>query len=203
MADGSNGLVVLDITNPAAPTLVGTYDTNFAQSVVVSGNYAFIADDSTGIVIVNIANPAALVSEGSFNTAGFAYDVAVSNNYVYVADFGNGLVILSVDGAADTIPPASVTNLKEASSNSSWINWAWINPSDADFSHVTVYIDGVFITNTSEASYNLTNLTEGSIHTIGSKPLILQGILIPHGQTIQQMQQTGGGYYTSGICNKP
>jgi len=179
VADGSNGLVVVDVTNPAAPTLVGNYDTNFAQSVTVSGNYAFIADDSAGLVIVNIANPAALINEGSFNTAGFAYDVAVSDNYVYVADFGNGLVILSVDGAADTVPPASVTNLKEASSNSSWINWTWTKPSDADFSHVTVYIDDVFVTNTSEAYYNLTNLTEGSTHTIGLKTVDTSGNINP------------------------
>ncbi len=37
-------------------------------------------------------------------------------------------------------PPAPVTNLKESAVGSTWIIWAWTNPTDSDFSHVMVYI---------------------------------------------------------------
>ncbi len=179
VADGTNGVVILDVTNPATPTLVASYDTSFAQNIEISGNYAYIADDTTGIVILDVTNPAAPINEGSYNTAGYAYDVAVSDNYVYVADFGNGLVILRVEGAADTVPPASVTDLKETSADPSWIRWTWTNPIDADFKNVMVYIDGAFATNTSEGYYNLTGLIEGSEHTISTRTVDTSGNINP------------------------
>lgn len=175
VADGSDGLVILNITNPAAPSLVGSYDTNFAQNIAVSGNYAYIADDSNGLVILEITNPAAPTLAGSYDTPGYGYSVAVAGNYVYVADFNNGLVILSVDNGSDVNPPASVTNLNEITAGPSWIRWTWVNPSDADFSHVMVYIDGAFVENAVTGVYELTGLTEGTTHTISTKTVDTSG----------------------------
>jgi len=40
-----NGLVVVDISDPAAPSLAGHYDTaGYAYGVTVSGDYAYVAD---------------------------------------------------------------------------------------------------------------------------------------------------------------
>lgn len=75
----------------------------------------------------------------------------------------NSIDVLS---SVDLTPPASVTKLKLGESGSTWIRWTWTNPSDADFSHVMVYIDGAFATTTSNNYYELTGLTEGSTHTI-------------------------------------
>jgi len=182
VADGSSGLTVLDVTNPTAPTFVSNYETNFAHDIEVYGNYAYIADDSHGLMILNVTNPASPELAGSYNTAGYAYDVAVSGNYVYIADFGNGLVILHVENESnvpDTIPPASVTDLKATNTDFNWIRWTWSNPLDADFSHVMIYIDGLFVTNTSEGYYNLTGLTENSTHTISTKTVDTSGNINP------------------------
>ncbi len=182
VADGSDGLVILDIANPAAPTLVGSYDTNFAQNIAVSGNYAYVADDSNGLVIVDITNPAAPALAGSYNTPGYAYGIIVTGNYVYVADFNNGLVILQVDNGSnnsDTTTPASVTSLNEISTGQSWIMWTWINPADTDFSHVMVYVDGAFVTNTSEGYYNSTGFAEGTTHVISTKTVDTSGNINP------------------------
>ena len=175
IADGTNGLVILNVTNPASPTSMGSYDTYGAQNIVVSGNYAYIADDGNGLVIIDISNPESPVFEDSYNTAGLGYGVAISGSYVYVADFGNGLVILHVDTVPDTTAPASVIGLNEVSVGSSWINWAWTNPTDEDFNHTTVYIDGIFVENTSTGYYNLTGLDEGTAHTISTKTVDTSG----------------------------
>ena len=182
IADGANGLVILDVSNPAVLTLKGSYDTNSAQNIAVSGNHAYIADDSNGLVILNISNPSAPTLAGSYNTAGYGYGVAVSGNYVYVADFDNGLVILQVDNGSnepDTTAPASVTALNEIGTGSYWIRWSWTNPNDADFSHVMVYFDGTFVTNTSEGYYNSTGLIEGSTHTISTNTVDASGNINP------------------------
>ncbi|WP_370574159.1 PGF-pre-PGF domain-containing protein [Methanomethylovorans sp.] len=182
VADGIDGLVILDIANSAAPSLVGSYDTTFAQNIAVSGNYAYVADDSNGLVIADITNPAAPTLAGSYNTPGYGYGVTVAGNYVYVADFNNGLVILQVDNGpngSDTTAPASVTSLNEISTGQNWIMWTWINPTDTDFSHVMVYVDGVFATNTSEGYYNSTGLAEGTAHVISTKTVDISGNINP------------------------
>ena len=182
VADGSSGLMIIDITDLAAPTLKGSYGTNSAQNIAVAANYAYIADDSSGLVIVDITDQAAPTLAGSYNTAGYGYGVALSGNYVYVADFNNGLVILRVDTGSnghDTTAPAPVTGLNEIGTGSSWIRWEWTNPIDDDFSHVMVYYDGIFITNTSGRHYNCTGLIEGTTHIISMQTVDTSGNINP------------------------
>ncbi|WP_394697733.1 PGF-pre-PGF domain-containing protein [uncultured Methanomethylovorans sp.] len=83
-------------------------------------------------------------------------------------------VQVSFDAARQSLP-ASVTNLKQTSIGTSWITWEWTNPTDADFSHVMVFIDGAFITNTSNDYYNLTGLAENTLYTIGIKTVDASG----------------------------
>jgi hypothetical protein len=68
----------------------------------------------------------------------------------------------------DTTPPATITNL-DAEVGDDWINWTWTNPSDDDFSHCRIYIDDVYVGNTSDEFYYLDDLDEGTylitIHT--------------------------------------
>jgi hypothetical protein len=103
VADGYGGLVIIDISNPAVPTLVGSYDISGAYDVKVSGSYAYVAGCSDGLVIVDISNPATPAFIGSYNTAGNAYDVEVSGNYAYVADYDNGLVIVDISNPTSPI----------------------------------------------------------------------------------------------------
>ena len=96
VANWYNGLVIVDVSNPTAPMLVGSRDTGVAcGGVALSGNYAHVVDN--GFVIVDISDPTAPTLAGSYDTAGAAYAVAVSGNYSYVADGRNGLVILHTD----------------------------------------------------------------------------------------------------------
>ena len=39
----------------------------------------------------------------------------------------------------DKTPPAGVSNLGEIARGSTWINWTWTNPVDADFNHTMIY----------------------------------------------------------------
>lgn len=66
----------------------------------------------------------------------------------------------------ETMPVESVTDLKVTSIGSSWLNWSWINPNNEDFSHVLVYMNSTFATNTSESFYNATDLAEGVTYNI-------------------------------------
>jgi len=80
---------------------------------------------------------------------------------------------------ADTTPPASVTNLRETGTGTQWIKWEWTNPGDSDFAHVMIYIDSVFVTNTSQNFYNLTGLEQGTGYTIGTRTVDTSGNINP------------------------
>ncbi len=181
VADGDDGLIILDISDPVSPKLIGNYNTSgYAYSTAVSGNYAYIADRYNGLVILDITNPSLPVLAGSYNTAeNWVTDVAVVDNYAYVADTFNGLGILQVTPGPDITPPLSVTNLQETGIGSSWINWTWTKPIDMDFEHVMVYLDAVFVANTSEEFYNATELAEGTLHTISTKTVDTSGNINP------------------------
>jgi Ca2+-binding RTX toxin-like protein len=57
VADLDSGLQIINISNPAAPTLTGTYDTTgYAQGVQVVGNYAYVADNDGGLKILNVSD---------------------------------------------------------------------------------------------------------------------------------------------------
>ncbi len=97
IADGSGGLQIIDISNPTAPVLHGTYDTpGNARGVHVSGSTAYVADADNGLQIINVSFPSAPALLGTYNTAGDARDVYVSGSTAYVADDMDGLQIIDV-----------------------------------------------------------------------------------------------------------
>jgi hypothetical protein len=68
--------VIVDVTDPSAPELAGSYDTEgYAFGVAVSGNYTYLADEYNGLVIVDITDPSAPAFAGRYDTEGYAFDV--------------------------------------------------------------------------------------------------------------------------------
>jgi len=92
-----NGLVVLDITDPAAPVL---FEQEFlpgrGYGIDVDGNYAYIADGVSGLQIVDISDPANPEFVGECQTPGEARDIFVTGGYAYIADADSGLQIIDI-----------------------------------------------------------------------------------------------------------
>ena len=91
-------LVVLDVSKPEQPVEVGATAPfpYFVQSLVLSGNYAYIAAGGAGLRIVDISDPAHPVEVGSWDSPGYAEGVAVVGTTAYLADGPYGLRILNV-----------------------------------------------------------------------------------------------------------
>jgi len=95
VADGRDGLRIIDVSDPSNPSEIGFYDTDdYAYGVFVTGSYAYMADRRDGLRIIDISDPTAPTEVGFFDTGDLAYDVYVSDNYVYIADAGDGLYVL-------------------------------------------------------------------------------------------------------------
>jgi hypothetical protein len=104
VADGSSGLLVFDISDPANPDSAGAYDSpGFARAVWVSGDYAFVADASWGLQVVDISDPTNPLSAGGYNTPSTAYGVTVSGDYAYLANADLGLYVFDI---SDPTSPA-------------------------------------------------------------------------------------------------
>jgi hypothetical protein len=103
-AVGGEGLQIVDVSVPASPSIVGTYDTaGSPYNVFVSGNYAYVADWYNGLVIVDVSNPAAPTLAGSTVTGFAARGVFVVGNYAYVAAYTSGFQVVDVSDPANPV----------------------------------------------------------------------------------------------------
>ncbi|MBN2291425.1 MAG: T9SS type A sorting domain-containing protein [Pirellulales bacterium] len=103
VADSYQGLKVIDISNPAAPTLAGSYYTPSAQAVVIVGNYAYLADVSLGLQVIDITSPSSPSLAGSASTSGQSWDVAVMGDSLYLADGTAGLQVFDISNPASPV----------------------------------------------------------------------------------------------------
>ncbi len=103
LANGTNGLRVIDISDPANPSpLPVVFKTNhIANGVDVYGNYAYIADGDKGLTVVDVSVPASPTAVASCDTDGTALRVRFADGYIYLADGTGGLKILRLNHAPD------------------------------------------------------------------------------------------------------
>jgi len=74
----------------------------------------------------------------------------------------------------DFLPPSSITNL-QSTNGTSWINWTWINPTDPDFNHTEIYLNGTFQNNTFAEYFNATGLQPETDYIIGTRTVDIDG----------------------------
>jgi hypothetical protein len=110
------GLVILDISNPANPIKIGNYDTDGnAMKITLSRDEtkAYIADDSNGLVITDISDLTNPIKIGHYDTNGFARGIALSQDgtKAFVADDYNGLVIIDIKDPKNPVKIGSFSTL--------------------------------------------------------------------------------------------
>ncbi len=91
------GFYTLDVTNPAAPTVVGSFKLpGFTYGLAVSGDRAYLANSDSGLHILDIRDPKAPVEIGLVKLAGEPSGVAVREDLAYVASGAEGLIIVDI-----------------------------------------------------------------------------------------------------------
>lgn len=103
IADGFNGFLTVDVSDPTVPIPLGslnTADTGIdganMRDVELVGSIAYIAAWEHGLFIVDVSNPAAPILLGSLDTAGLAGNAHISGTVAYIADWGSGLIMVDV-----------------------------------------------------------------------------------------------------------
>lgn len=98
VAAHAHGLRIYDLTQPAAPSLIGQLTTGFddAFAIAVHGATAYVADGAGGLKIVDVSDesaPAITTGETTLTAMGTAEDVIVHDGHVYVASGGAGIAV--------------------------------------------------------------------------------------------------------------
>ena len=136
------------------------------SNVTTKGTIATItmyAKNNTGSAQLNLTN--VIITDPKSN-------VVQSNITNGSADMG----LMNIR-SSDTLPPKSISALKNSTYAQYYIQWNWADPTDSDFSKVMVYIDGRFKTNVSRGVkyYNATNLIPGTTYTISTRTVDIAG----------------------------
>lgn len=93
---GSNTFTIIDISNPLAPTIVGTVAVNGVMDVAISGNYAFVTCSwNQNFRAIDISDPTAPFIADTFPTTWDCFGVKVQGDYAYVGE-DNGLYIFNI-----------------------------------------------------------------------------------------------------------
>jgi hypothetical protein len=103
---GTDGIKVVDLTNPAAPFVRGTYNTPgsaFGVALNSTATLAYVADGSGDLQIVNISNPSSPTLAGSLSMVGSQVDIAVAGTTAYLAAQNGTMQVVDV-----SIPSAPV-----------------------------------------------------------------------------------------------
>lgn len=102
---GFSGLKIHDLTNPASPVELGTFQlaADGAIRVAVHGNLAVVSGQSGRVFIVDISNPAMPRQLSEIQFASFINDLAMEATMIYVATAQEGVRIVDV-----SIPAAPV-----------------------------------------------------------------------------------------------
>ncbi len=86
IAAEEGGLIIVDIADPGAMEIVGSYTgLSTIFDVAVEGNLAFLAAGADGIVVIDVSNPSSPTLIASYSTPSNANRLTVSNGTIYAA----------------------------------------------------------------------------------------------------------------------
>ncbi len=102
LANSTQGLRVLDVTDVSNPVTIGQLDTpDFALDVVTRGNLAFLATAFSGLSIVDISDPTSPSMIGSLDVFTYARRVVVHGDYAYVTELFDGVRVVDISDPAN------------------------------------------------------------------------------------------------------
>jgi hypothetical protein len=103
------GLAILDVTNPASPTLLDQWDSTYfnkgSAQVIREGDYAYLAAMDSGVVILDVSDPqniyyvSHIVPDPNFGPQGYTYHsrgLFLSGDTLLVAHDNGGLRVVDV-----------------------------------------------------------------------------------------------------------
>jgi hypothetical protein len=80
----SNGLVILEVSNPLSPKFVSQLPVPGTSSIELFGGYAFLASYDSGLYVVDISNVSNPTILSHYTLPGMTVDIEIEGNYAYL-----------------------------------------------------------------------------------------------------------------------
>lgn len=113
IAGFTDGLHIVNISDPTHPTLISSIGGTSMFHIFVSGNLAYGSCSWSGLKIIDISDPAHPVIITEYNPGGMVQGVSVSGNYAYIGT-DHGMTIINV---SDPKEPVFVSNCPDVYAN--------------------------------------------------------------------------------------
>ena len=97
----SSGVLILDVSNPSSPTLVGRYDPQGVSDFCTSGSFVYVVH-ADHLEIFDADNPSSPGFLGTCHGLDSAWGVALSGNSVCVAE-GGGIAVIDVSSPTQPV----------------------------------------------------------------------------------------------------
>ena len=159
--------------NDATPVVMTFFCSDTGGSGINYTNYSKTSETTGPWTTVNTATATGPDAENVTDISEDKFNVTVSDEgittiwYYSVNNNATSETVKNLTVKIDTTPPASISDLQNIT-GTTWINWTWTNPTDADFNHTMVYLNGVLKKSTSNQYYNATGLIANTSYEIGT-----------------------------------
>ncbi|MEM1180176.1 MAG: hypothetical protein AAGM22_17675 [Acidobacteriota bacterium] len=100
VANGSRGVVTLDLNASGTLDTIGRYETDNVRSIATVGTAAIIANFNDELPVIDFSDPAMPTQVGTALISGVSYDLKAVGNLVYVAANAGGLRIVDLTDPA-------------------------------------------------------------------------------------------------------
>jgi hypothetical protein len=91
-----DGMTVLDVSNPLAPVVKGSFATSAPCQGIDVAAHAYLACQTAGLFVVNISNPSSPTLVGSLRLPGSTWDVAANGTTLYASSMNGELYVVSI-----------------------------------------------------------------------------------------------------------
>lgn len=122
------GVVVVDVTAPATPSIVAHFGTPpdgqagiNIHTLYVSGGRAYLANSDRGLEIWRVTDPSAPTKLGEWALNGYLHDLFVRGDRAYLNYWGDGMQVLDVTDPASPQLLGAFADYGEDTSHSSWV----------------------------------------------------------------------------------
>ncbi|HEX9708614.1 MAG TPA: hypothetical protein VGB42_01355, partial [Candidatus Thermoplasmatota archaeon] len=139
-SDQKNGITLLDLSDPAAPSPIVRYTTNLESGVhnvwierIAERDYVFVVADGSlpggGVHVVDVTDRSRPVEVSHFHAGtSFAHDVYVRDGLAFVSHWDAGLVVLDVGNGLRGGSPADPVEVSRIVTKGGNVHNAWYWP---------------------------------------------------------------------------
>jgi hypothetical protein len=101
-------ILIVDISDPSAPLVLKTINTNYVRGLAVSGSYLYVCSYDKGFQVFDISDPAMASEIKRVAMAPTVHGMSISGNYAYVTEDDQGVLVMDITDPTNAFYSSSI-----------------------------------------------------------------------------------------------